>query len=82
VLRQNQTRNIYRKVAAGSPNQVPLLPCPRCKNPMYRGFYSSAHLIEVDRCGSCGITWFDQDELEMLQCLIENRLLPDVPVAV
>jgi Zn-finger nucleic acid-binding protein len=45
---------------------------------MVRGFYSSAHLIEVDRCGNCGITWFDQDELEMLQCMIENRLLPDV----
>jgi len=82
VLRQNQTRNVYRKVSAGNPNPVPLFPCPRCKNPMYRGFYSSAHLIEVDRCGSCGITWFDQDELEMLQCLIENRLLPDIAVAV
>jgi Zn-finger nucleic acid-binding protein len=49
---------------------------------MFRGFYSSAHLIEVDRCGFCGITWFDQDELEMLQCMIENRLLPDVTEAV
>ena len=78
VLRQNQTRNIYRKIGAGGGSPVPLLPCPKCKNPMFRGFYSSAHLIEVDRCGYCGITWFDQDELEMLQCMIENRLLPDV----
>jgi Zn-finger nucleic acid-binding protein len=46
---------------------------------MNRGFYSSGHLVEVDRCGSCGLTWFDQDELEMLQCLIENRIVPDLP---
>jgi len=82
VLRQNQARNIYRKVTARSSDPVPLLACPKCKNPMFRGFYSSAHLIEVDRCSYCGITWFDQDELDMLQCLIENRLLPDVTVAV
>lgn len=82
VLQQNQARNIYQKATARGAGPVPLLPCPKCKNPMFRGFYSSAHLIEVDRCGNCGITWFDQDELEMLQCLIENRLLPDVTVAV
>jgi len=77
VLRKNQARNIYRKVADQGAGPVPLLPCPKCKHPMYRGFYSSAHLVEVDRCGGCEITWFDQDELEMLQCMIENRLLPE-----
>lgn len=82
ALQRNQTRNIYRKVTAQGTGPVPLLPCPKCKKPMYRGFYSSAHLIEVDRCGYCGITWFDQDELKMLQCMIENRLLPDVNLAV
>jgi heat shock protein HtpX len=81
ALRQNQARNIYKKVTAKGAGSVPLLPCPKCKHLMFRGFYSSAHLIEVDRCGSCGMTWFDQDELEMLQCMIENRLLPDVTVA-
>ena len=81
ALRRNQARNIYKKVTARGAGSVPLLPCPKCKNPMLRGFYSSAHLIEVDRCGYCGITWFDQDELEMLQCMIENRLLPDVTEA-
>jgi Zn-finger nucleic acid-binding protein len=48
---------------------------------MYRGFYSQAHLIEIDRCSNCGLTWFDQDELEMLQCLIENRLMPEIEAA-
>jgi Zn-finger nucleic acid-binding protein len=82
VLQQNQTRNIYRKVTAQGTGQVPHLPCPKCKNPMLRGFYSTAHLIEIDRCSYCGITWFEQDELEMLQCMIENRLLPDITIAV
>jgi Zn-finger nucleic acid-binding protein len=44
---------------------------------MSRGFYSQAHLIEVDRCSNCGLTWFDKDELAMLQCMIENRIVPD-----
>ncbi len=45
---------------------------------MLRCFYSSAHLIEIDRCLLCGYTWFDQDELEMLQCLIQNRIVPEI----
>jgi Zn-finger nucleic acid-binding protein len=54
----------------------PALPCPKCKNPMHRGFYSLNYLVEVDRCSGCGVTWFDRDELEMLQCMIEHRLAP------
>ena len=52
----------------------PLTSCPKCKNPMLRTFYSLAYLIEIDRCNLCNITWFDADELEMLQCLIENKI--------
>lgn len=48
--------------------------CPKCRNIMFRTFYSGAYLIEIDRCNVCGISWFDPDELEMLQCLIENRI--------
>lgn len=61
----------------GKKAPVTLLSCPKCKNPMTRGFYSLAHLIEVDRCGFCEMTWFDKDELEMLQCLIQNKIEPD-----
>jgi len=74
VVKGNQLRYPAQKRGA----VIPLLPCPKCSNPMSRGFYSQAHLIEVDRCSFCGITWFDQDELEMLQCLIENRIVPDI----
>ncbi len=51
-----------------------LLPCPQCGDPMYRGLYSGGQLVEIDRCSACDITWFDRDELEMLQCMVENRL--------
>lgn len=79
VVKQNQLRQLrYLKPVDKAKAAVPLLACPKCGNPMMRGFYSQGHLIEVDRCSFCGVTWFDQDELEMLQCLIENRIVPDI----
>ncbi len=78
VVKENQLRQPFRKYGIAGRSAIPLLPCPKCRNPMSRGFYSQGHLIEVDRCSFCGITWFDQDELEMLQCLIENRIVPDI----
>jgi heat shock protein HtpX len=51
--------------------------CPSCKNPMMRTFYSLAYLVEIDRCTCCGVTWFDPDELEMLQCMIVNKMAAD-----
>jgi len=78
VVKKNQLRSPSQKRREGGRGIIPLLSCPKCGNPMSRGFYSQAHLIEVDRCSFCGITWFDQDELEMLQCLIENQIVPDI----
>lgn len=49
--------------------------CPRCGNTrikMIRGFYSLAYPVEVDRCVQCQFVWFDSDELEILQYLIEG----------
>jgi Zn-finger nucleic acid-binding protein len=77
VVRENQLRQVNRNSGSGK-SAIPLLSCPKCGNAMFRGFYSQAHLIEIDRCSLCGITWFDQDELEMLQCLIETRIVPDI----
>jgi hypothetical protein len=78
VLKENQSKNIYHRIIGAKADTAPRLSCPKCKNPMYRGFYSQAHLVEVDRCSYCGLTWFDKDELAMLQCMIENRLVPDI----
>ena len=74
VLQENRARRVHRAV---SRHAVPALPCPKCSNPMYRGFYSLGYLVEVDRCSNCGITWFDRDELQILQCMIEHRLVPE-----
>jgi len=71
VQKENQVRFTQQKLSGTGKSPVPLYPCPKCKNPMYRGFYSGAYLVEIDHCSFCGITWFDQDELNMLQCLTE-----------
>jgi hypothetical protein len=41
---------------------------------MNRTFYSIAYLVELDRCSYCGISWFENDELEILQCMIDHRM--------
>jgi heat shock protein HtpX len=77
MVRENQHRHAQRKISAGNGRQAVLrLACPKCKNPMYRGSFSAAYVVEIDRCSFCGLTWFDQEELAMLQCLIESRIVP------
>lgn len=54
-----------------------LLKCPKCQHPrtrMMRMFYTEAYHVEVDKCFACGLIWFDGDELEVLQYLIEDSL--------
>jgi Zn-dependent protease with chaperone function/Zn-finger nucleic acid-binding protein len=50
-----------------------LIACPRCAAPMLRRHYSYEHAIEVDRCVRCDLTWFEKDELEALQILVEQQ---------
>lgn len=38
---------------------------------MIRKLYSYAYHVEIDECQACKIVWFDEDELEIVQCLIE-----------
>ncbi|MGD9380524.1 MAG: zinc metalloprotease HtpX [candidate division WOR-3 bacterium] len=45
--------------------------CPKCGKTMNHKFYSYAYHVEIDRCSECKVIWFDADELETLQCLIE-----------
>ncbi len=55
------------------------LPCPICPDhpPMNRMFYTMAYQVEVDKCFLCGMIWFDRDELEVLQCLVETNVKDD-----
>jgi len=75
MVKENQLKHSRLKLTGVRPAAIPLLACPQCKNPMYRSFYSLAHLIEIDRCSFCGLAWFERDELQMLQCLIESKVL-------
>jgi len=50
-----------------------LINCPQCQSQMLRTFYSGAYPVEIDKCLNCDIVWFDKDELEILQYLIENK---------
>jgi heat shock protein HtpX len=47
--------------------------CPKCGKDMVHKFYSYAFNVEIDECLHCNLIWFDQDELEILQCLIEMQ---------
>jgi len=49
------------------------LPCPACGYRMAPRPYSYQDFIPVDKCLSCSKIWFDADELEILQILIEER---------
>lgn len=78
VITENQ-KALTRRILKGTEmKRVDLIGCPKCKNPMMRTFYSLAYLVEIDRCNFCKITWFDADELEILQCLIENRITAEI----
>jgi Zn-dependent protease with chaperone function/Zn-finger nucleic acid-binding protein len=59
-------------LARGSPG-VDLIACPRCAAPMLRRHYSYEYAIEVDRCVRCDLVWFEKDELEALQILVERE---------
>ena len=49
------------------------IPCPACGYRMVARPYNYQYFVPVDKCLSCSKIWFDSDELEVLQVLIESR---------
>jgi heat shock protein HtpX len=49
------------------------VPCPACGYRLAARPYNYQYFVPVDKCLSCGKIWFDADELEVLQILIEDR---------
>jgi len=47
--------------------------CPNCGSRMLARPYNYQYFIPVDKCLSCYKIWFDADELEILQLLIEKK---------
>ncbi|NLE21181.1 MAG: M48 family metalloprotease [Actinobacteria bacterium] len=59
-------------LARGRPGAA-LVACPRCDAPMMRRHYSYEYAVEVDHCARCDLLWFEKDELEALQILVERQ---------
>ena len=49
------------------------VPCPNCGYRMVARPYNYQYFVPVDKCLSWSKIWFDPDELEVLQVLIEDR---------
>jgi len=60
-------------VLARGRSGVTLIACPRCSAEMMRRHYSYEYAVEVDRCVRCDLIWFEKDELEALQILMERQ---------
>ncbi len=56
-----------------NPDRAGAIACPACGYRMVARPYNYQYFIPVDKCLSCSRIWFDSDELEILQALIENR---------
>jgi len=54
------------------PQATPIA-CPRCADTMDRGVWNALYPLAVDRCEKCRLVWFDRDELEVLQILVERQ---------
>jgi Zn-dependent protease with chaperone function/Zn-finger nucleic acid-binding protein len=59
-------------LARGRPG-VDLIACPQCGKTMMRRHYSYEHAVEIDYCSICDLFWFEKDELEALQIIVERQ---------
>lgn len=64
--------NVVRRGRIAQQDLTLVLLCPNCQRPMFRNFYSYQYLIIVDRCRECAMIWFDHEELDMLQIMVET----------
>lgn len=70
MTQQNGLEKIRNKVRT---REDSLIKCPKCSTTMVRNFYTMAYLVEVDSCSFCNLVWFDKDELDIVQYLIETK---------
>ena len=56
------------------------LACPACGYRMMPRPFNYQYFVPVDKCLACGQIWFDADELEILQILIERARTEEVLV--
>ncbi len=71
-FREKAVRNPLRRQKIESALAADV-PCPNCGYRMVARPYNYQYFVPVDKCLSCSKIWFDSDELEVLQILIEDR---------
>lgn len=69
VLEETRRRKLHRKIILDMAHPRR---CGKCGRPMIHKFYSYAYNVEIDDCEMCDLVWFDADELETLQCMVET----------
>lgn len=72
VLARGDELRRAARLARGRPG-VSLTPCPRCGRVMMRKHFSYDHAVEIDVCAVCDLLWFERDELEVLQIIVEKQ---------
>jgi Zn-dependent protease with chaperone function/Zn-finger nucleic acid-binding protein len=66
----DELRRDFARRRAAQP--VALAECPRCGRTMVRRHFSYDQAVEVDYCSLCDLFWFERDELEVLQVIVEK----------
>ena len=72
LIKEEQAKYAFTPIDLKTAN---LFTCPKCqhlKAKMVRMFFSQVYRDEIDKCVFCGLIWFDKNELEMLQYLVED----------
>jgi len=72
IFREKAIRNPLKRQKIESALAADV-PCPGCGYRMVARPYNYQYFVPVDKCLSCAKIWFDADELETLQVLIEDR---------
>jgi Zn-dependent protease with chaperone function/Zn-finger nucleic acid-binding protein len=60
-------------IAERNRGDVRRIACPRCGAATIRQHYDYDYAVEIDHCIGCDLYWFDKDELEALQVLVERQ---------
>ena len=69
LIREQRARLDAQRAASESAQAT--MKCPRCGSDLVEREY---HHVKVDTCTSCGGTWFDRGEVEMLEHVERHTL--------
>lgn len=74
ALKEERTLGPYEPIISKESDRI--YRCDQCKNldtKLRKCLFNRFYHVEIDKCMTCGLTWFDKDELEIMQCIYEMR---------